>query len=202
MKLTNNLLESGELSMYDEDVDDFLAHYGVKGMKWGVRRNGNDRPEGVSARVNRDAKKDAREFARAKMFYGEGAGTRRKLIKATVDQKSNADPSYKKAFDHHLENQDMGRHVSKAKSERRRKDVTASTTKTAKGVHRQLTGGFGNVSLASAAIAGGYVVAKQTGADKIVIDAAKQSFATAKKAAANKQNQKAVSDWMKQQGWA
>ena len=187
--------------MYDEDLDDFLAHYGVKGMKWGVRK-ADSRPEGVSARVNRDAKKDAREFARAKMFYGEGAGTRRKLIKATVDQKSKSDPAYKKAFDHHVANQDMGRHVSKARSERKRKDVTATTTKTAKGVHRQLTGGFGNVSLASAAIAGGYVLARQTGADKVVMDAAKQSFTSAKKAVKKKQNQKAVSDWLKQQGWA
>lgn len=188
--------------MYEDDVDDFLAHYGVKGMKWGVRRGGSDRPEGVSAKTNRDAKKDAREFARAKMFYGEGAGTRRKLIKATVEQKSKKDPSYKKAFDHHVENQDMGRHASKARSERKRKDVTTATTKTAKGVHRQLTGGFGNVSLASAAIAGGLVVARQTGADKVVMDAAKQSFSTARKAMADQQNQRAVSDWMKKQGWA
>ena len=183
-------------------VDDFLAHYGVKGMKWGVRKSASDRPEGVSAKSNRDAKKDAREFARAKMFYGEGAGTRRKLIKATVDQKAKRDPSYKKAFDHHLESQDMGKHASKAKSERTRKDVTQKTAKTARGVHRQLTGGFGNVSMVSAALAGGYVVAKQTGADQVVKDAAKQTFNNARKAAASKQNQKAVSDWMKSQGWA
>lgn len=40
----------------------YLAHHGVKGMKWGVRRH---------------ARKDAKEMARAKMFHGEGAGTRR-----------------------------------------------------------------------------------------------------------------------------
>lgn len=183
-----------------DEVDDFLAHYGVKGMKWGVRKA--DRPEGVSARTNRDARKDAQEFARAKMFYGEGAGTRRKLIKATVEQKSKADPAYKKAFDHHVANQDMGRHASKARAERKRKDVTATTTKTARGVHRQLTGGFGNVSLASAAIAGGYLLARQTGADKVVMNAAKQSFKSVKQSAAKKQNEKAVSDWLKKQGWA
>lgn len=53
-----------------------LMHYGVKGMKWGVRRR---------------ARRDAKEFTQAKMYYGEGAGNRRKLIKATVkaqDRKS------------------------------------------------------------------------------------------------------------------
>lgn len=33
-----------------------LSHYGVKGMRWGVR---NSRPEGVSRSTNRAAKKDA-----------------------------------------------------------------------------------------------------------------------------------------------
>lgn len=35
-----------------------LMHYGVKGMKWGVRRR---------------ARRDAKEFTQAKMYYGEGA---------------------------------------------------------------------------------------------------------------------------------
>lgn len=56
-----------------------LMHYGVKGMKWGVRR-------------------DAKEFTQAKMHYGEGAGNRRKLIKATVKARSK-DPFYKSEFD-------------------------------------------------------------------------------------------------------
>ena len=84
-------------------------------MKWGVRR---DNPSGVSRKTNREARKDAQEFARAKMFYGEGAGTRRKLIKAKVEGKSKKDPNYKKAFDQHLSNQDMSKHAEKARGER------------------------------------------------------------------------------------
>lgn len=117
----------------NNDYRDYLQHHGVKGMKWGVRQ----RPEGVSRRTNRAARKDAKEFARAKMFYGEGAGTRRKLIKAQVNSKSKRDPSYKKAFDYHLNNQDMGRHADKARSERKRKNTTASVKRTARGFKNQ-----------------------------------------------------------------
>ena len=39
----------------------------------------------------------------ARMYYGEGAGNRRKMIKAKVDQRSK-DAAYKKAFDNHVSN--------------------------------------------------------------------------------------------------
>ena len=192
--------EGGGLLMADiltpaqqfETPADALAHYGVKGMRWGVRKD--DLPEGVSARTSREASKDAREFARAKMFYGQGAGTRRKLIKAKVEAKMAKDPSYKKAFDHHLAKQDLGKHASKARSERRRKDVTSTTTKTVKGAHRQLTGGFGNVSLAGAALAGGVVAARRANLDKVLADAAVTKY---KQARMNQANMKYVHDLLK-----
>ena len=71
--------------MYTQDKPDleYLAHYGVKGMKWGTRK-------GVST-ANRStvkmAKKDAKRFAEAKMFYGETAGTKRKLLNAELNRK-------------------------------------------------------------------------------------------------------------------
>ena len=63
--------------------EDFLAHHGVKSMRWGVRKQ---RTPGVSRKTDRAARKDAKEFTQAKMYYGEGAGNRRKTIKAKVDQ--------------------------------------------------------------------------------------------------------------------
>ena len=71
------------------DNDVALEHYGVKGMKWGVRR---------------EAKRDANKFAKAKMYYGEGAGTQRKLIKATVESKRKKDSQYGEAFDYYMDN--------------------------------------------------------------------------------------------------
>lgn len=186
--------------MSETDLDDFLAHYGVKGMKWGQRGAASNRPEGVSAKVNRDAKKDAQEFARAKMFYGEGAGNRRKLIKATVEQKSKTNPSYKKAFDYHAESQDMSKHASKAQRERKRKDVAGGAAKTARGINRSLVGPFGPALGASVAI-GAYSLAKSTGTDKVVKDAAKQTMKNAQKVMSDRDAQKAVADWLKTQNF-
>jgi hypothetical protein len=86
-----------------DTVSKIIEHIGVKGMRWGVRK---DRAPGVSREVDRHARKDAHEFARSKAFFGEGAGTRRKLIKQTVEGKTKNIPGYKQAFDHHLSRQD------------------------------------------------------------------------------------------------
>ena len=136
-----------------DNVDDFLAHYGVKGMRWGQRKASLS---GVSPRTSREARKDATEFAKAKMFYGEGAGTRRKLIKAKVESKSAKDPSYKKAFDHHLGNQDMGKRASQARGERARKDTVKTTAKTARGVKNLVMKTGAPVTLGALAVYGAY----------------------------------------------
>ena len=124
-------------------ADDELAHFGVKGMRWGVR---NSRPEGVSRSTNRAAKKDAKEFTRAKMYYGEGAGNRRKLIKAKVAQRSK-DPSYKKAFDHHVANTNWETRGKEARSKRARADAVKGTGKAARGVKNVALGNYRNVGI-------------------------------------------------------
>lgn len=161
--------EGGNENM-DDIVDDFLEHFGVKGMKWGVRKNA---APGVTSKTNREASKDAQEFARAKLFYGEGAGNRRKLIKAKVEAKSKRDPKYKEAFDHHLARQDLGKHANKAQSERKRKDVKKGVGKTARGINRAINGPFATPLAATAAV-GVFGLAKAKGYDKVVMDAGRK----------------------------
>lgn len=151
-----------------------LYHHGIKGQRWGIQ-NGPPYPLNSpmsESKARKCAKKDAKEFARAKMFYGEGAGNRRKLIKNIVEERSK-DPVYKKAFDEALSKQDMAKHAQKAKQERQRKDTVNSVKKTGRGIVNIATGHPERVGAAlagAAAIAG---IAHKTGADKVIAKAAK-----------------------------
>ena len=159
--------------------DNFLQHHGILGMKWGVRRyqpypntyHGDGKFVGKreERKYRKQAKKDAKEFARAKMFYGEGAGNRRKLIRATVDDRSKNDV-YKYYYDQFLNQQDMAEHAKKAKSERHRKDVTKQASKTARGIYHLTMKDGAKVAMS---VAAGYAVLHATGADKKIADTLK-----------------------------
>ena len=157
-----------------------LIHHGIKGQRWGIRRfqNSDDSLtdagkkrystlDGIPRSTLRDAKKDAKEAATAKMYYGEGAGTRRKRINEIVKQRSK-DESYKKAFDYYYENQDMAKAGSKARAERKTRDAVNTTTKTARGLINIANGNRQFASALALSIASAYGVAKATGADKVV----------------------------------
>jgi hypothetical protein len=164
------------MSKWEQTSPGELMHFGVKGMKWGVRHDG---PTGVSRSTNNTAKKDAKEFARAKQFFGQGAGTRRKLIKATVEGRSKKDPAYKKAFDHHLGQQDMSVHAAKARSERKRKDVKNSAGRGIRGTRHILNGNSQYASAATAIVVGGALYAHKTGIDKTIFNTGKKAYSKA-----------------------
>lgn len=172
--------EKAGFTPVNEDLlhSDELIHYGVKGMHWGVRKSNH--LEGVSRGTHREARKDAKEFARAKQFYGEGAGTRRKLIKATVEGKSKRSESYKRAFDHHLSSQDTSKHAAKAQAERKRKNVANSTRRGIRGTSHILRGNSQYASAATAIVVGGALYAHKAGIDKIVFDAGKKAYTKVK----------------------
>lgn len=152
-----------------QEVDDFLEHYGVKGMKWGKR---TARPAGTPRKTEREASKDAKETARAKMYYGEGAGVRRRLIKNSVQSKLK-DPAYKEAYERHLADQNMAKRASEARSKRKRTDATNATKKTAKGVRHVLNGNNQYANMSAAAIVAGATYAHKTGIDKRILNASK-----------------------------
>ena len=105
------------------------------------------------------------------MYYGEGAGTRRKQIKAVVDQRSK-DPYYKQQFSSYLERQNMSEHATKARAERRAKDAASWTKKTGKGIANLVLGNAVPVATSAMAI---YSLARMTGLDEIAIKKEKRS---------------------------
>lgn len=176
------------------DYYDFISHAGVKGQKWGVRRYQNedgtlteegkrhygyyDRPNGQKdyKRLRKDAANDAKEFARAKAFYGEGAGTRRKQIKNLISERMK-DPDYKNEFERMLSQQDMSKHQKAANRERHTKDAVNTTVKTARGVKNFLLGQAVPMTLSAVAIG---TALKYTGAGAKIAQYGKRSFSAVK----------------------
>ena len=82
------------------------------------------------------------------MFYGNGAGTKRKLLKAELDKKKRTIPGYKDEFDKALEKVDYSKSAKKAIRTRKTKDAinrARITTKQIIGVTGPLTVAAGSV---------------------------------------------------------
>lgn len=127
--------------------------------------------------TQREARRDAAEYARAQMFYGEGAGTRRKLITATVESKAHRDPSYARAFRRELARQDMGEHATKARRERSRKDTTSSVKRNTRAL---VSGNYQNAQSGVVILVMLGWAAHQTGLDEKVYNKGKQVVANAR----------------------
>lgn len=115
--------------------------------------------------VVKDAAKDAAEYAAAKMSYGEGAGTRRKLIVSAVEYKATRIPGYHQAFENALATQDISKHVKNARRTRVAKDVGAVAGKNIKALARGDKGSMSTPLIVAIVVA---TVAHKTGYDKKV----------------------------------
>lgn len=123
--------------------------------------------------IKREAAKDAVEWARAEMYFGEGAGNRRKLISATVSAKMDRYPAYRVWFNKYVAQQDMAKHAKLARRERRRTDTLHAINKNVKAAAAGNYGGVNAVVLV--AMVGGWY-AHQTGYDKKVAEAARRRY--------------------------
>ena len=99
-----------------------LYHHGIKGQKWGIRRFQN--PDGTYTASGKDryykksplekmAAKDAQRMSDANAAYGEGAGTRRKLINKELSEKLK-NPDYAKAYEEAQKNVDVAKSLKRA----------------------------------------------------------------------------------------
>lgn len=123
-------------------------------------------------KLNKLAHKDAFAFARAEMFFGEGAGTRRKLIDAAVAHKINTVPGYHEAFSKAYQKQNFADHAIAAAKERKNIDRAA---KLGKNVRAMARGDHRGLSTTLIVVGVGWTIAKQTGYDKVIIAEAKSA---------------------------
>lgn len=148
MALSNTITLGMQPEVKEEinSMENELYHYGVKGMKWGVRR--------AERKTRKQARKDAQETARSKMYYGEGAGVRRRNINSVVRQRSK-DPTYKKAFDEEYSKQDMGKARRDAERQRKTTDrVEPVKTGIGRGVKKAVRAGTKAVTFAATTAVG------------------------------------------------
>lgn len=114
-------------------------------------------------KVNKEAARDAAEYMAAQMAYGEGAGTRRKLIETAVAYKVERIGGYHEAFERHMHTLDPTKFIKNAKRTHRAKRVSTVTSKNIRALARGDRNGMSTpliIGLATLAIA------HQTGHDK------------------------------------
>lgn len=123
--------------------------------------------ETINKKIDRQAKKDAKEYARAKVSYGIGAGNKRKLINHTVKQRSKDSEEYRKAFEKYLEQQDMGKHTEAAKREHVVKETAHKSGVVARGIYHSVMQDGARVAVGVATV---YAIVHKTGLDKKIAE--------------------------------
>lgn len=127
-------------------------------------------------KISKLAKNDAERWLSAEMAYGEGAGTRRKLLGAEIDQNMNF-PGYIEAFDAAYNALDKNVFAKKAIKERKALDRGLKTSKNIRAIK---SGNVRGLSTGLYVVAIGAIVAHQTGYDKKIEAEAKKLYKKAK----------------------
>ena len=117
------------------------------------------------------AAQDAARWAYAEMFFGKGAGTRRKLLSAEIAHKVENISGYHELFQKAYAKQDMASLAIKAAKERKRID---RTFKVSKNLRALIRGDRRGMSAGVVVIAGVAYFLHEEGLDKEILDAAKK----------------------------
>lgn len=127
----------------------------------------------MSTSVRTQAQRDAKEYAQAYMSYGEGAGTRRKLIYGTVDYKMLHIPGYREAFQKAAAQQNVVDYAKNAKRSDRRRNINTAVTRNTRAI---VSGRYENVN--SFLLVGGVVVyfAHRYEIDKKIVETTKTKY--------------------------
>lgn len=119
-------------------IQNELMHYGILGMKWGVRRTEAQLGR-AERKLKRTATKDAERTAVAKTAYGKGAGIQRRVVNKEIESKLK-DPTYKKYYDEALSSLNSSKVASKAIANSRGRAAKDQSSRTARMIAKTLTG--------------------------------------------------------------
>lgn len=123
------------------------------------------------------AAQDAYEYGVAQMFYGEGAGTRRKLLDVVIGDRIHDIPGYEMAFETASARLNQTELAEIAIKQRKSLDRAA---KAGQNFRALKNGNMKNLSTGVFIVAGVVMVAHQTGYDKVVEAKAKELYKRAK----------------------
>lgn len=128
-------------------------------------------------KIEKMAAKDAHEYGLAQMFFGQGAGTRRKLIEAVIEERIATVPGYEVALDTAYSKLSQIEMAEKAIAERKKIDGIAKAGKNLRALKR---GRLQDLSTGVYVAVGVAYVAHATGYDKKAWVEAQMLYAKAK----------------------
>lgn len=127
--------------------------------------------------IEKIAAKDAAKWAEAELFFGEGAGTRRKLLSADIGYKTENVSEYYPAFKKAYDSLNFSQLAMNAAKERQSIDRMNMVSKNARAIIR---GDRRGLSTGVAIVVGIAWVAHQTGYDKKALIQGKKYYKKAK----------------------
>lgn len=117
----------------------------------------------MKTNIPKMASEDANNWAVAEMFFGPGAGTRRKLLHAQISDKIHSVDGYLEAFDAAYSKVDWADAANRAVKERQKIERGALIKRNTRGI---LTGNRKNLSTTVLVVGVAYFYARETGLDK------------------------------------